>query len=171
LRWHYHYPHAEFPYERLTQENAKRTREQPEFELLDSGAFDGDRYWQITAEYAKAASDDVLVRIITARNTGPEPAELHILPTLWFRNRWSWEDGVSKPVIRAMSDETGSVVIAEDEKLGAWKLAPALIPRAGRPRSCFATTRPTSRKSSAAPLQPPILRMASTTTSSMARRR
>jgi hypothetical protein len=134
LRWRYHYPHAEFPYERLRQENAKRTREQPEFELLDSGAFDGDRYWQITAEYAQAASDDVLVRIITARNTGPEPAEVHILPTLWFRNRWSWEDGVSKPVIRDMSDETGSVVIAEDEKLGAWKLVAGPDP-AGRPPS------------------------------------
>ena len=58
--------------------------------------FDGERYWQITAEYAEAASDDVLVRI-TAHNTGPERADLHILPTLWFRNRWSWEDGVSKP--------------------------------------------------------------------------
>ena len=58
LRWRYHYPQAEFPYERLRQENAKRTREQPEFELLDSGAFDGDRYWQITAEYAKAEFDE-----------------------------------------------------------------------------------------------------------------
>jgi hypothetical protein len=75
----------------------------------------------------------VLVRIITARNTGPEPAEVHILPTLWFRNRWSWEDGVSKPVIRDMSDETGSVVIAEDEKLGAWKLVAGPDP-AGRRR-------------------------------------
>ncbi len=131
LRWRYHYPQAEFPYERLRQENAKRTREQPEFELLDTGVFDGDRYWQITADYAKAAPDDVLIRI-TARNAGPEPAELHILPTLWFRNRWSWEDGVPKPVIRDASDETGSVVIAEDEKLGAWKLAAGPDPT-GRP--------------------------------------
>ena len=93
--------------------------------------FDGDRYWQITADYAKAAPDDVLIRI-TARNAGPEPAELHILPTLWFRNRWSWEDGVAKPVIRDASDETGSVVIAEDEKLGAWRLAAGPDPT-GRP--------------------------------------
>ena len=108
-----------------------RTREEPEFELLDTGVFDGDRYWQITADYAKAAPDDVLIRII-ARNIGPEPAELHILPTLWFRNRWSWEDGVPKPVIRDASNETGSVVIAEDEKLGAWKLAAGPDPT-GRP--------------------------------------
>jgi hypothetical protein len=71
LRWRYHYPHAEFPYERLRQENAKRTREQPEFELLDSGAFDGDRYWQITAEYAQAASDDVLYQDSLIRTHGP----------------------------------------------------------------------------------------------------
>ena len=97
LRWRYHYPQAEFPYARLRQENANRTRDEPEFELLDTGVFDGDRYWQITADYAKAAPDDVLIRI-AARNAGPEPAELHILPTLWFRNRWSWDDGVPKPV-------------------------------------------------------------------------
>ena len=109
---------------------------------------------------------------ITARNAGPEPAELHILPTLWFRNRWSWEDGVAKPVIRDASDETGSVVIAEDEKLGAWKLAAGPDPdRAAAVRFCFATTKPTSRKSLAATLQRPTPRMASTTTSSMARRR
>jgi hypothetical protein len=122
-----------FPYGRLRQENAKRTCEQPEFEVLDTGAFDDDRYWQITAEYAKAVPDDVLVRVL-ARNAGPESAELHILPTLWFRNRWSWEDGVPKPVLRDVSNETGSVVIAEDEKLGAWKLAAGPDPT-GRPPS------------------------------------
>ena len=170
LRWRYHYPQAEFPYERLRQENAKRTRGQPEFELLDTGVFDGDRYWQITADYAKAAPDDVLIRI-TARNVGPEAAEFHILPTLWFRNRWSWEDGVSKPVLRDASDATGSVVIAEDETLGVWKLVSGPGPTGVPPRFCFATTRPTSRKSSAAMLRRPIRRMASTITSSRVRRR
>ena len=131
LSWRYHYPQAEFPYERLRQENASRTRDEPEFELLDTGVFEGDRYWQITADYAKAAPDDVLIRII-ARNMGPEPADLHLLPTLWFRNRWSWEDGVPKPVIRDASNETGSLVIAEDERLGAWKLAAGPDPM-GRP--------------------------------------
>ena len=131
LSWRYHYPQAEFPYERLRQENASRTRDEPEFELLDTGVFEGDRYWQITADYAKAAPDDVLIRII-ARNMGPEPADLHLLPTLWFRNRWSWEDGVPKPVIRDASNETGSLVLAEDERLGAWKLAAGPDPM-GRP--------------------------------------
>ena len=96
LSWRYHYPQAEFPYARLREENARRTRDDREFELLDTGIFEGDRYWQITADYAKAAPDDVLVRI-AARNAGPEAAKLHILPTLWFRNRWSWQDGVAKP--------------------------------------------------------------------------
>src|SRR4029077_12824049 len=120
MRWRYIYPQAEFPYAQLFAENARRTRSEPEYELLDTGVFDGDRYWEITADYAKAAPDDVLIRI-TARNVGPEAAELHILPTLWFRNRWSWEDGVPKPVLRDASDETGSVVMAEEQERGAWK--------------------------------------------------
>ncbi len=121
LKWRYHYPQAEFPYAPLRQENARRTRDEPEYELIDTNAFDGDRYWQITADYAKAAPDDVCIRIV-ARNAGPERAELHILPTLWFRNRWSWEDGVPKPVIRDASNETNSLAIAEDGMVGAWKL-------------------------------------------------
>ena len=88
LRWRYYYPQAEFPYAQLRQENAKRTKDEPEFELVDTGIFDGDRYWQITANYAKSAPDDVSVRI-ELRNAGPDPTELHVLPTLWFRNRWS----------------------------------------------------------------------------------
>ena len=144
LRWRYHYPQAEFPYARLRQENARRTRDEPEFELVDTNAFDGDRYWQITADYAKAAPDDVLIRI-AARNAGPEPAELHILPTLWFRNRWSWDDGVPRPVIRAVSDEKDSVAIAEDETLGAWKLAAGLDP-AGRPPSLLFCDNETNAK-------------------------
>jgi hypothetical protein len=131
LRWRYHYPQAEFPYARLREENAHRTRDDPEFELLDTGIFDGDRYWQITADYAKAAPDDILIRV-TAHNTGPEPAELHILPTLWFRNRWSWDDGVAKPVIRDASDGANAIAIAEDDELGAWKLVAEPDP-AGQP--------------------------------------
>jgi hypothetical protein len=135
LRWRYHYPQAEFPYARLRQENARRTRDEPEYELIDTNAFDGDRYWQITADYAKSAPDDVCIRIV-ARNAGPERAELHILPTLWFRNRWSWEVSVPRPVIRAISEETrgDALAIAEDETLGAWKLA-AGPDAAGRPPS------------------------------------
>jgi hypothetical protein len=136
LRWRYHYPQAEFPYARLREENARRTRADSEFKLLDTGVFEGDRYWQITADYAKARPDDVLI-LISARNAGPEPAELHILPTLWFRNRWSWEDGVAKPVIRDASSGTTAVATAEDDELGAWKLVAGPDPTGGPPTLLF----------------------------------
>src|SRR5439155_8252824 len=89
MRALYKYPQAEFPYQRLVEENRRRTKQDPEFELLDTGVFDGDRYWDVFVEYAKAARHDLLIRI-TAVNRGPEPATLHLLPTLWFRNTWSW---------------------------------------------------------------------------------
>jgi mannosylglycerate hydrolase MGH1-like protein/glycosyl hydrolase family 63 len=85
----YKYPQAEFPYLRLLLENSRRSRQEPEFELLDTGVFDEDRYFDVVIEYAKATAEDLLIRI-TAYNRGPDPAELHLLPTLWFRNTWSW---------------------------------------------------------------------------------
>jgi hypothetical protein len=89
LRALYKYPQAPFPYERLRAENQRRGRAEPEYELLDTGVFDGDRYFDVLAEYAKAGPDDICIRI-TVTNRGPEPAPLHVLPTLWFRNTWSW---------------------------------------------------------------------------------
>jgi hypothetical protein len=85
----YKYPQNAFPYTWLAAENRRRDRSAPEFELIDTGAFDDGRYFDVTAEYAKAAPDDVLVRI-TVSNRGPDAAPLHVLPTLWFRNTWSW---------------------------------------------------------------------------------
>jgi hypothetical protein len=107
MRWRYLYPQAEFPYEQLIEENGRRTRRDPEFELLDTGVFDGDRYWDITIEYAKASPDDVLARV-TVRNAGPDEATLDVLPTLWFRNTWSWDPGRHKP--RLMAKDTRIVV-------------------------------------------------------------
>jgi hypothetical protein len=135
LRWRYHYPQAEFPYALLRQQNAKRGKNEPEFELIDSGIFEGDRYWQITANYAKASPDDICMRL-GVRNAGPDSAELHVLPTLWFRNRWSWETGIKRPVIRATADDgSGTVgVIAEEESLGQWRLVAGPDP-AGKPPS------------------------------------
>ncbi len=89
MRAVYHYPQAEFPYARLREENARRGRDQPEFELADTGVFAGRRYFEVAVEYAKAGPDDILIEI-TATNRGPERAMLHLLPTLWFRNNWSW---------------------------------------------------------------------------------
>jgi len=85
----YKYPQAEFPYARLVAENRNRGPQDPEFELLDTGIFDEDRYFDVFVEYAKGGPNDTLIRI-TAFNRGPEPATLHVLPTLWFRNVWSW---------------------------------------------------------------------------------
>ena len=85
----YKYPQAEFPYARLVEENRRRGPNAPEFELLDTGIFNEGRYFDVQIEYAKAAPDDILIRLRLA-NRGPEPARLHVLPTLWLRNTWDW---------------------------------------------------------------------------------
>ncbi|MEN6451642.1 MAG: glucosidase [Thermoguttaceae bacterium] len=99
----YKYPQAEFPYSRLVEENRRRNRQEPEFELLDTGVFDDQRYFDVSAQYAKASPNDILIRI-TAANRGPEAATLDLLPTLWFRNTWSWgcthEGCEPKPAMR-----------------------------------------------------------------------
>jgi hypothetical protein len=100
MRWRYFYPQAEFPYAQLVDENARRGTDQPEFELLDTGIFDDDRYWDIVVEYAKGAPEDIVVRVMV-RNAGQEAAMLHVLPTLWFRNTWSWGLDDRKPSIEA----------------------------------------------------------------------
>jgi hypothetical protein len=92
----YKYPQAPFPYALLKEENARRTREDPEYELFDTGLFDNDAYFDVFIEYAKAGPEDILVRI-TAHNRGRRAATLDLLPTLWFRNTWSWEERSYKP--------------------------------------------------------------------------
>src|SRR5690242_14343492 len=83
----YKYPQSEFPYARLIQENAKRSRRDPEFELPDTGVFDSNRYFDVMVEYAKVAPDDILIQV-TLTNRGPDLAQLYLLPTLWYRNTW-----------------------------------------------------------------------------------
>src|SRR5713101_1073392 len=119
MKYLYKYPQAEFPYARLVEENRRRDRRAPEFELMDTGVFDGDRYFDVLVEYAKAAPDDILIRI-TATNRGPEPAELHLLPTLWYRNTWSWDlAGPERPTLRSSTPGTGHAVIeGEHPSLG-----------------------------------------------------
>ncbi len=99
-RWRYHYPQREFPYGDLVAENARRGKGDPEFELLDTGAFDDDRYWIVEVDYAKAEPDD-LVMVVRATNAAAEAATLHVLPTVWFRNTWSWDEGAERPELRA----------------------------------------------------------------------
>jgi len=120
MKYLYRYPQAEFPYAALVNESRRRDRRAPEFELIDAGVFEGDRYFDVLVEYAKAAPDDVLVRI-TATNRGPESAELHLLPTLWYRNTWSWDaGGPERPTLRAADTAGGFEVIEGDHaSLGA----------------------------------------------------
>src|SRR5262244_4060516 len=111
MKFLYKYPQAAFPYERLVEESARRTRQDPEFELIETGIFAEHRYSDVTVEYAKAAFDDVLIRI-TAVNRGPEAAPLCLLPTLWFRNTWDWDVGAARPRLSAVASVAGAATIA-----------------------------------------------------------
>jgi hypothetical protein len=99
LKFLYKYPQAEFPYDRLVEENRRRGRQALEFELIDTGVFAEDRYFDVCVEYAKATPEDILIRV-RAVNRGPEAAQLHLLPTLWFRNTWSWGLDERRPHLR-----------------------------------------------------------------------
>jgi hypothetical protein len=118
----YKYPQAEFPYQALIDESRRRGRGAPEFELVDTGMFDGERYWDVAVEYAKADVEDILARI-EVTNRGPEPAVLHVVPTLWFRNTWSWEVGAKRPRLSAAALTTGHAAVeVEHPTLGARRL-------------------------------------------------
>jgi hypothetical protein len=134
----YKYPQAEFPYARLVEENRRRGRQEPEFELVDTGVFDDGRYFDVLAEYAKAAPNDLLIRI-TVANRGPEAARLHLLPTLWFRNIWSWgsayEEGRwPKPHLEQVGE---NIISAEHATLGRFRLVLASGPDGRPPRLLF----------------------------------
>jgi hypothetical protein len=117
LKLLYKYPQLEFPYTRLVEENRRRGKDQPEFELLDTGLFDADRYFDVFVEYAKAGPEDILLRI-TVHNRGPEEAILHLLPQLWFRNTWSWSHS-SKPNLVLTGNAT---ILAKHPELGHYLL-------------------------------------------------
>jgi hypothetical protein len=113
----YKYPQAEFPYDLLVQENARRDRHQPEFEIIDTGIFDTDRYFDVDIEYAKAGADDILLQL-TINNRGPDEAAIHVLPQVWFRNTWSWVTDGPKPSLERAGDD----VVVKHEKLGAYAI-------------------------------------------------
>ncbi|MBI5498064.1 MAG: glucosidase [Deltaproteobacteria bacterium] len=119
LRMLYKYPQAAFPYQRLRAENARRRSDPGEFELIDTGIFDDGRYFDVFVEYAKATADDIHCRI-TVHNRGPERAPLHVLPTLWFRNTWSWK--AELPAVVPNIGRDGNRLVAMHEKLGTWNL-------------------------------------------------
>src|SRR5438477_7169491 len=118
LKMLYKYPQAEFPYAQLVDENRRRTKADPEFELLDTGIFDENRYFDLFVEYAKAGPSDILIEI-TAHNRGSETAELHLLPQLFFRNTWSWKFDAERPAISPTSD---SALEAVHTELGTYRL-------------------------------------------------
>ena len=115
MKFLYKYPQAAFPYKRLTEENRRRSRSEPEFELLDTGIFDDNRYFDVLVEYAKAAPEDLLLRIHVF-NRGPEPAELTLLPTMWFRNTWSWGLDERRPRMWQGQSTTGATMIEFDHE-------------------------------------------------------
>ena len=110
MKFLYKYPQAEFPYARLVEENRRRGKNAPEFELIDTGVFDEDRYFDVAVEYAKATPEDILIRI-EVTNRGPEAAELQLLPTIWFRNTWSWQTNIAKPSLRRIGDVRNASVV------------------------------------------------------------
>src|SRR5579871_876467 len=113
MRYLYKYPHAAFPYATLVEENRRRTRQDREFELVDTGVFADNRYFDVTIEYAKASPEDILIQI-TIANRGPEPAKLRVLPTIWFRNTWSWgRSSAVKPSLRR-ADHDGAIIALDD---------------------------------------------------------
>jgi hypothetical protein len=128
MRMLYKYPQSAFPYGDLSAENARRKSAEPcspEYELLDTGVFDEDRYFDVGVEYVKRDAEDILVRI-SVTNCGPDDHPIWLLPTLWFRNTWSWAPGAAKPGMAAAGDE---VIAASHEVLGGRRL---VCPKADR---------------------------------------
>jgi hypothetical protein len=118
MKYLYKYPQAAFPYAHLVEENRRRDRHSPEFELMDTGVFAENRYFDVLVEYAKEGCEDILIRI-SATNHGPERADLHLLPTIWFRNTWSWATDGARPLLR----KTGHEIELDHPNLGRRQLA------------------------------------------------
>ena len=137
MRALYKYPQQAFPYDALRKKNAALTRHDGEYELTDVGLFDGDRYFDVAVEYAKAAPEDILIRISIA-NRGPDDAPLHVLPTLWFRNTWqnnsTFEADWKRPAIERSPD---GHLVADHETLGRFHFSAAAGPYGAAPRWLF----------------------------------
>jgi hypothetical protein len=119
MKYLYKYPQNEYPYSNLVETSKRRGRNDWEYELLDTGVFNEDRYFDVFVEYAKAAPTDILIQISVA-NRGPEPAELHVLPTLWFRNTWTWWPDQPKPSLRQMPGTNTVTIETSHAELGGF---------------------------------------------------
>src|SRR5262245_39705860 len=150
-RWRYHYPQLAFPYEDLRAENGRRGKHDPEYELLDTGVFDNDRYWITEVHYAKADPTDLLMEI-TVTNAGPETDTIHVLPTAWFRNTWSWDHDAPKPVMQSVGAASARI---EHPFLGTLELLAGDAPDDAAPTLLFCENETNlSRLYGAAPLTP-----------------
>ncbi len=150
MKYLYKYPQAAFPYADLVETNKRRSRHEMEYELLDTGVFDGDRYFDVFVEYAKASPEDILVRI-TVENRGPEPATLHVLPTLWFRNTWSWGGEAPRPALRQAGP-------GRDRRRRTPSSGRGTCPARAPPRCSSPRTRPTPSASSGAANRTPFVK-------------
>ena len=158
MRALYKYPQAEFPYTRLVEENQRRGRLQGEFELTDTGVFDDNRYFDVIAEYAKAAPDDIVIRL-TIANRASEPATLHLLPTLWFRNTWSWgREGENYPAKPRLERDRDGSMIAEHETLGRFRLVAGLGPYGTAPQLMFTDNETNAERLYGAPNPSPYVK-------------
>jgi hypothetical protein len=142
----YKYPQAEFPYDWLVEENQRRGKGEPEFELIDTGVFNDNRYFDVFAEYAKASPDDILIRL-TVANRGPQPAPLHLLPTLWYRNTWIWgckhEGCWVKPHINQVDDHS---LVGEHVSFGKHSFVAGTGPDGQSPQFLFTENETNTQK-------------------------
>ena len=166
-QWRYHYPQGPFPYQDLIDVNGSRDKFQPEYELVDTGAFGDNRYWIVEVAYAKAGPDDLLMAI-TVTNAGPDADTLHVLPTAWFRNTWAWDTDAPRPSMAAAGDTDGSVAI-EHPFLGTLELVADAGPDGAAPEALFCENETNTGGCSARSRSRRTRKTASTTTSSTAR--
>ncbi len=158
LRSLYKYPQAEFPYAQLVEENRRRGRAAPEFELEHTGVFDAGRYFDVFAEYAKANPNDILIRISVA-NRGPEAARIDVLPTLWFRNTWSWgRSGEGYPAQPQLWAQDATSVVAEHAELGRFQLAAAATHDGALPTLLFTENETNNERLFGAPSASPFVK-------------
>jgi hypothetical protein len=154
MKYLYKYPQKAFPYEDLVLTNRKRSRKEPEYDLIDTKVFDDDRYFDVFVEYAKESPQDILVKI-TVCNRGPEAATLHVLPTLWFRNDWSWHDAApAKPLIRQAEAGGGMRAIEATHK----ELGRRLLYCQGEPELLFTENETNTRRIFGMPNQTPYVK-------------
>jgi hypothetical protein len=141
-RWRYHYPQDAFPYQELIEVNGSRDKFQPEYELLDTGAFSDDQYWIVDVAYAKAGPDDLLMTV-TVTNAGPDADTVHVLPTAWFRNTWSWDTDAPRP---SMAATDGTSVAIEHPFLGTLQLTADSGPDGAAPEVLFCENETNTRR-------------------------